>query len=180
MQNFPFLTRENLNQRHRLSHQQIDVLLNEKHAKAHVSEKLGQLFQVGEFIKLTDAFRLTSIPFIPLKGPILSYRLHNDASFRYSNDLDFLIPLNCIKKAILILKNNGYQPYFFPWPTNSNKERRLIKFNNQILFVHPKKQLNIEIHWKLSQLEFTNSNILAQTIKSNTIQINFNERSFQV
>jgi hypothetical protein len=106
--------------------------------------------------------------------------LYNDASFRYSNDLDFLIPLNFIKKAILILKKNGYQPYFFPWPTNSIQERRLIKFNNQILFVHPNKKLNIEIHWELSQLEFANPDILAQTINSNTIEIQFNERNFKV
>ncbi len=180
MRNFSLLTRENLNQRHRLSHQQIDVLLNEKSSKAHLPEKLGQLFQVGEFIKLSDQFCEVGIPFIPLKGPILSYRLYKDASFRYSNDLDFLMPLNAVKKAIFILEKNGYQPYYFPWPANSNKERRLIKFNNQILFVHPEKQILIEIHWKLFKLAITNSNILSQTIKSNTIQIYFKERNFQV
>lgn len=180
MQNFPFLSRVFLNQRHRLSHQQIDELLKEKYTKEHLSEKYDQLFQVSEFIKVTDEFREAAIPFIPLKGPILSYRLHNDSSFRYSNDLDFLMPINAVKKAIFILEKNGYQPHYFPWPDNSKKERRLIKLSNQILFVHPEKQLNIEIHWKLFKFEITNSSTLNDVLKSNVNQIRFNERNFQV
>ncbi len=57
MQNFPF-NRQSLNQRHRLSHQQIDELLNEKCSNEHLPEKYGQLFQVSEFIKLTDELGL--------------------------------------------------------------------------------------------------------------------------
>jgi hypothetical protein len=180
MQNLPFLSRALLNQRHRLSHEQIDELLKEKYSKKDVSEKIGQLFQVAEFIKLSDEFRKAGISFIPLKGPILSYRLYNDTCYRYFNDLDFLIPLDTVKKAIFQLEKNGYQPYFFSWPADSKKERRLIKFNNQILFVHPKKQLNIEIHWKLFKLEITNARVLSEVLKSNKHQLRFNERNFQV
>ncbi|MFQ3174401.1 MAG: hypothetical protein ACI8W0_001520 [Flavobacterium sp.] len=179
MQNIP-LNRKNLNQRHRLSHQQIDELLNEKYSKEHLPEKLGQLFQVGEFIKLTDEFREADIPFTPLKGPILSYRLHNDPCKRYSNDLDFLIPIKAIKEAIAVLKKNGYQSCFFPWPENSNKERRLIKLDNQIVFAHPKNQVIIEIHWKLFKPTITSSNVLSEVLMSNGHQIVFNERNFQV
>ena len=179
MQNLPFLSRDYLNQRHRISHQQIDALLNEKYSKEQLPEKLGQLFQVGEFMKLSDQFREAIIPFIPLKGPILSHRLHNDACVRYSHDLDFLMPISAIKKAISVLKINGYEPYFFPWPANSKKERRLLKFNNQILFSHPEKQIHIEIHWKLFKLEITNSNVLHTVLKSNGNQLRFNDRNFQ-
>ncbi|WP_282122815.1 nucleotidyltransferase family protein [Algibacter mikhailovii] len=179
MQNFLLLTRKALNQRHRLSHQQIDDLLNEQCAKEHLSEKHDQMFQVSEFIKLSDAFREATVPFIPLKGPILSYRLHKDACYRYSSDLDFLIPLNAVKKAIFILKKNGYQPDGFSWPDNLNKERRVIKLTNQVSFVHPKKQITIEIHWKLFKLEITDSKVLDEVLKSNGIQLRFHERKFQ-
>jgi hypothetical protein len=179
MQNLPFLSHALLNQRHRLSHVQIDELLKEKYSKEHVSEKRGQLFQVAEFIKLSDEFRKADISFIPLKGPMLSYRLHNDYCHRYFNDLDFRIPLDAVKKAIFQLEKNGYQPYFFPWPADSKKERRLIKFNNQILFIHPKTQLHVEIHWKLFKLEITNSRVLSEVLKSNKHQLRINERNFQ-
>ncbi len=179
MQNFP-VSRQLLHQRHRLSHQQIDELLNEKSSKEHLSEKLGQLFQLSEFIRLTDEFREAAIAFTPLKGPILSHRLHGDASYRFSNDLDFLLPLNAVKKAILILEQNGYEPHYFPWPENLKKERRLTRLSNQILFVHPEKQINIEIHWKLFKSEITNSKVLSEVLKFNKYQITFNERNFQV
>ena len=178
MQNFPF-NRELLNRRHRLSHQQIDDLLKEKYSKEHLPEKFGQLFQVGEFIKLSDAFREATIPFIPLKGPILSHRLYNDACFRYYTDLDFLIPLNSIKEAIRILETSGYKAYSLDWPTNLKKERTFIKRKNQIVYVHPEKQLTIEIHWKLLPFEITNSNTLSEVLKSNGYQIRFQERNFQ-
>ena len=179
MEHLPF-SRQLLHKRHRLSHQQIDELLNEKKSKEHLDEKYGQLLQVSEFIKLTDEFREADIPFIPLKGPILSYRLHKDASYRYSHDLDFLMSINEVKHAMLILKKIGYQPCLFSWPANSMKEHILIKLNNQILFTHPEKQLNIEIHWKLFKPEITNSTTLKNELKSNVNQIRFNDRNFQV
>ena len=180
LHSLPFSSRQFLNQRHRLSHQQIDGLLNEQYSNQHIDEKYGQLFQVSEFIKLSDEFRKASIPFIPLKGPILSYRLHNDPSYRYSNDLDFLVSANTIENAILILKNNGYEPHYFSWPNNAKKKRRLIKLSNQILFVNPKNQINIEIHWKLFSYEFTDSGVLSEVLKSNKSQIQFKKRNIQI
>ena len=180
MQISPFSSREVLNQRHRLSHQQIDDLLKENYAGKHLSEKFGQLFQVGEFIKFSDEFRKAAVRFIPLKGPILSYRLHKDPSYRNSNDLDFLIDEKAVEKAIAILEKNGYKSHHFPWPANPEKKRRLIKLSNQILFIHPEKQINIEIHWKLFKFEITNSEILSEVLRSNEQQIQFKERNFTV
>ena len=179
MHNIP-LSRPLLHQRHRLSHQQIDELLNETYSKEDPSEKYGQLFQVGEFIKLTDEFREADIPVIPLKGPILSYRLHKDSSYRYSNDLDFLVSIDAVKNAISILEKNGYQPAYFPWPEKSKKERRLIRLTNQLLFVHPEKHLSIEMHWKLFSYEITNSGVLSKILKSNGSQVEFKGRNFPV
>ncbi len=179
LQNFP-VSRKLLHQRHRLSHQQIDDLLQEKNPQGILSEKFEQLLQIREFIRLTDEFREAGISFTPLKGPILSHRLHEDASHRFSNDLDFLIPLNSIKKAISILKKNGYQPHFFPWPEDPKKERRLTRLSNQILFVHPEKQVNIEIHWKLFKSAITNSKVLAKLVELNRDEIVFQKRQFQI
>ena len=180
MKQFPFLSRDYLLQRHRLSHQQIDNLLNENRAKEHLAEKYHQMFQVSEFIKLSDEFRKAAVPFIPLKGPMLSYRLHKDPSYRYSNDLDFLVPKKAVKNAIFTLEKNGYLPCFFSWPDNPTKERIFIRLSNQLLFIHPEKQINVEIHWKLFKPEITNPDILSKVLSSNKDQIEFNDRKFEV
>ncbi|WP_313114057.1 nucleotidyltransferase family protein [Aequorivita sediminis] len=179
MPDFPIKNREYLSSRHRLSHQQIDTLLNEKYAKNNIAEKLGQLFQVGEFMELTDAFREADIPFTPIKGPILSYKLHNDASLRYSHDLDFLMASHDIKKAIYILENKGYEPGYFPWPSNIIKEQRLIKRSNQILFSHPEHQISIELHWRLFGRNMVDSKVIDEVLKKNAESIKFNNRIFQ-
>ena len=180
MNNISTIPRKILSQRHRLSHQQIDVLLKEKNSKEHLPEKIELMLQVKEFIQLTDLFRDANLEFIPLKGPLLSYRLYNDSSVRYSNDLDFLIPLNCVKNVIHILEKAGYEPYYFSWPISLQKEKRLIKNNNQILFFHPEKEICIEIHWRLFKLEITNSKVLSEVVKSNLDKIRFNERNFKI
>lgn len=173
-------SREFLSTRHRLSHQQIDALLNEDYSKTHLSEKYGQLFQVSEFIRLSDEFRKESIPFTPLKGPVLSQRLYNDPSYRYSNDLDFLVSTDSIEEAIEILKNNGYIPQYFSWPKNYRKKRRLLRLSNQILFVNPNNRIHVEIHWKLFKTKICNPEVLTEVLRSNSIEITFHERNFQV
>ena len=180
MLNFPNLNREFLNKRHRLSHSQIDQLLNEKYSKKYLDEKYLQLFQLSEFMKLSDKFQESNIPFIPLKGPMLSYRLHKDPSYRYSWDLDFLIPINLIPKTIQVLKDSGYIPYYFNCPENSNLQHKLIKWHHHLSFVHPERNTYIEIHWKLFTNNLTNSKIITDVIKSNRNQLQFNNHIFEV
>ncbi|TQI71970.1 putative nucleotidyltransferase-like protein [Gramella sp. Hel_I_59] len=180
MANLTFLNREVLHQRHRLSHQQIDALLNENRSKDYLQEKYHLLFQVGEFDKITDAFRKSTIPFTPLKGPMLSYRLHQEASYRYSNDLDLLVSPKDIERCISILELHGYKTALFPWPDNSKKRKRLIKLSNQILLSNPENNINIEIHWKLFKSRVTDDRTLSEVIKSNTGNLIFQNRSFQI
>ena len=57
---------------------------------------------------------------------------------------------------------------------------KLVRLTNQILFVHPEKQLNVEIHWKLFKSEITDSQVLSDVLNSNKDQIQFKDRNFQV
>ena len=176
----PTKSREYLNKRHRLSHQQIDEFLGENRAGEFVSEKHDQLLQVSEFLNISDKLKEASVPFIPLKGPILSQKLYNDPSFRWSNDLDFLIPMDSIKETFAVLVENGYRPHNFDWPSNRIEEKFLLRFSNQILFTHLEKNINIEIHWKLFKIRILKSSDLSRIINTNCQKIEMNERSFQV
>ncbi len=57
---------------------------------------LSILNKIAEFIAIADAFSLSEIPFIPLKGPILSERPYNYATWRHFNDLDILVDVDLV------------------------------------------------------------------------------------
>jgi hypothetical protein len=97
-----------LHDRHRLSHQQIDRWLKEDSGKEFLPEKIMQLQTVSHFIGVTDLLREHGISFVPLKGPLLSYRIYQDAAVRFSHDLDILVDLENLETVVQILLENGY------------------------------------------------------------------------
>ena len=140
--------REYLYQRHKLSHQQIDLLLEEKES-GYYPELKGQLLgKVRDFLEVSKLLSEAGISFIPLKGPMLSYRLYGDPSFRYFSDLDMLMELPELKKALLILLDEGYETEFYIWPEDPIKEQLLVSRDNQYNIAHPGKQIGIELHWR--------------------------------
>lgn len=64
-----------------------------------------------EFEKIKKVFQQNKIPFIPLKGFLLSELLYQDKAVRKTTDLDILIKKEDLEKADLILKNLGYEKY---------------------------------------------------------------------
>lgn len=151
-----FFSREMLIDRHRLSHQQVDDFLHEKKSKDYLAAKLMQMEQVHEFISIANAFISAGIQFMPLKGPILSYRIYGDASYRRFNDLDFLVDITDVDRAVDFLKESGYQILDFRWPENRQRKKILFKHCNQALLYNPDKNYYIELHWKLSSVALTN------------------------
>ena len=55
-------SREILHNRHRLSHQQIDMWLGENRSKEFLQEKMRQLVKVKNFINLGDLLHQNGIP----------------------------------------------------------------------------------------------------------------------
>jgi hypothetical protein len=92
--------RELLHNRHRLSHQQINTWLGEQQNQLVFEEKLQQLNQLSKFLEIADAFIKKDIWFLPLKGPMLSYRIYGDATCRISRDFDFLIKQKDVETTI--------------------------------------------------------------------------------
>jgi hypothetical protein len=82
-------SREILYTRHRLSHYQINKLLGEQQNQLDFEEKLYQLNLLAEFLSITDHLTKEDIWFMPLKGPLLSYRIYEDATCRRYRDFDF-------------------------------------------------------------------------------------------
>ena len=174
------LDRKLLYERHRLSHQQIDDFLSEKESSNYIAEKLEQLVQLYEFLYVTDKFSSEGLSFISIKGPLLSNRLYNDATYRRYKDFDFFIELSTIEMAIDILKELGYKPTSFNWPTNRRRKQLIVDHGKHISFYHPDKSTCIELHWKLFDARITKPEIIEQLIFKNLTTTEFKGRRFKV
>ena len=173
------LNRELLYKRHRLSHQQIDDFLGEKESRNYLSEKLEQFAQVKEFLAVAKEFSALGIRFIPLKGPLLSYRIYNDATYRQYNDLDFLIEIFSVENAIEVLKKRGYVPTVYDLPTEDCKRKLLYRHMNEILLYNPDTEIGIDLHWELfTGGRFVNKQLLQQIIDKNQVRIVFQGQQF--
>jgi hypothetical protein len=168
-----------LYERHKLSYPQIDRIMGTDNKALYQKDILENFKLIREFITVTDEFRKLSIPFIPIKGPLLSYRIYKDATVRRSHDLDILIGFKDIPKAFDYLKQAGYRPDI-ELPKDKTGKQILFDHAKHTMFVHPQTRLIIEIHWQL--FEFWNHfeldfNSIYQQLT--TVQT-FMEREFRV
>lgn len=172
------LSREILYQRHRLSHKQIDKYLGEQQHVLLLEEKINQLKQVALFLEITNALNKADVWFVAYKGPLLSYRIYNDATCRICKDFDFLVKPEEINKTIEVLCKIGYIPRSFHWPASRNKEKRLLLLLNQYTLDHPSKNVSVEIHWSLLKYPAVRQKKMAAIINENIHQTVFAGQKF--
>ena len=171
---------EILRDRHRLSPQQINVLFGREVIKESFEEKAAALGKVAEFLRVTDAFTAEGLRFIPLKGPILSYRLYGDATWRHYYDLDILVDFTSVSKSAKLLSELGYLSMYHTWPEKKCGQRLITNHMHHVFFTHPLNELNIELHWRLFQtpaVRFSKIEDLVKKYQSGEI---FAGRSFHV
>jgi len=164
---------ELLRDRHRLSPQQINAILGSKVFKASVEEKALMLRGIREFILLSEAFQSADIRFIPLKGPILSYRLYGDVTYRHFRDFDILIEKSSVDNAVKMLLAQGYNPDLVLWPSDIRRQNQLMKHGNQISFSHPERKVTVELHWRLLQASPYGNERLDNLVWSNLTNLDF-------
>ena len=113
------------------------------------SRQFDTMAKMAELIRLSRLFHANNIDFIPIKGPMLSWRLHRDFTIRYSNDLDILVQLKNLENVIELLKAEGYKVLYPDLPTTRNKKRIFLKINNHVILIHPITKTHLEVHWQL-------------------------------
>lgn len=174
-------TREQLRDRHRMSHRQIDDLLHENKAKEYLDEKLKLLDFVRNFIQITDLFRENGIEFIPLKGPILSQRLYGDPAVRISHDIDLLVNKCDVSKLVSLLIGNGYIiSNLSYWSEDPKVQKMLETITHHVSLIHSKTGINVEIHWSMSMFIPVSELKLNEIININLTKITLFDREFKV
>ena len=171
---------EILRDRHHLSPQQINSLFGQKVIEESFEEKTAALEKVAEFLRVTDAFAAAGIKYLPLKGPILSFRLYGDATLRQYSDLDILIEVEALTRASVVLEEMGYSAEVAYWPAADRARKKLVSHTNELSFISPEKQLIIELHWRLLKVPLVSLPRLEEIVKQNQTSLTFAGRSFSV
>ena len=110
------------------------------------------LFLTGKLIETVKFFRENGVNVLPFKGPLLAVEAYGDPSYRMFNDLDVLVQPKQFRKAVDLLTKNGWKPLTsVGWLTKRNWN---ISRKKDIYFVSPQRNLNLELHWKLSGSHF--------------------------
>ncbi|MDD4921037.1 MAG: nucleotidyltransferase family protein [Bacteroidales bacterium] len=181
MANNPLQDRNYLHERHRLSHQQIDRFLGENRCMEFVQEKLKRLEDVKLFLTVTDRLRDNNIPFVCLKGPMLSFRIYGDPSVRFSHDIDLLLELDHIEPALKVMEEYGYKlSNGMIWPEKKIQQELLISALHHLSFIHVKSGHCIELHWKLTSNLPISEKKLKELVGSNLTAMNLSGRTFFV
>lgn len=169
---------EVLHTRHRLSYQQIESLYKFSNMDEILREKMEQFEKFGHFMKIASTFDNAGLWFIPLKGPLLSFRIYGDPTVRISKDFDFLMVEESIPLAIKSLENLGYQAENFPWPQSTFRQRFIMKQLNQFSLIHPTNQTSVELHWRLLDFPVTSADRVNGMIKENLDTTSMGGQSF--
>ena len=176
--NLPGFNRDTLHKRHRLSYQQIGDRTGVVPRELIIEEKIHQLNMVLELSFIASALRRAAIWFVPLKGPLLSYRIYGDATYRRFSDLDFLVRPDDAHQAIGLLFKSGYKPLKFVWPVKPGHQKTVIREINQFALYHPTAGLKVEIHWKLFPLPVARYKKVGTLVTENLTEIRYAGHTF--
>jgi hypothetical protein len=145
--------RQLLHDRHRLSHEQIDLLLGESRARDFIQERIKRMASVKHFLDITDRLRESGLSFICLKGPLLSYRMYGDATVRFSHDIDLLVEMNAVSVVCEQMRSAGFELMEGDfWPDESFKQDLIRQSVHHLSFYNKQQQFCVEIHWRLTTL----------------------------
>jgi hypothetical protein len=171
---------EILRSQHRLSSQQVNSLFGRKVIEESLEEKAGTLAKVAEFIRVTDLLRDAGIGFIPLKGPLLSFRLYGDATTRKYGDIDVLVDPAEVDKARTELLAAGYREYMFTWPGSVSGKKKALRYWHHISFKNPESEVITELHWRLSNRQWVNFRDADSFVRENLCNVEFSGNRYQV
>ena len=117
--------------------------------KNHLFFLRHHLLLKHELIRLTEKLRLNNTPYAILKGIPLEMQLHSNPAARISSDIDLLIDQKHLIATHHVLKHMGYQLKSVIGEQQLTQCFNLIiEVGKDLTYLHPKKPIRIELHWK--------------------------------
>lgn len=103
-------------------------------------------------IKTIALLKENNVQAIPLKGPALSQTLYGSIALRTYSDIDILIDVQDLNKAIEVLLHEGYKTRYDHGSISSKKKNSIIKNQHHISF--NLDQMSVELHWTYSSMSY--------------------------
>ena len=108
----------------------------------------NNMFLTGKLVEIINLFQSNDIAIVPFKGPILAIRAYGNLALRQFIDLDILIPILHLEKAVKLLTEAGYIPLNLQRLDN-------LKRKKDVGFISEDERVRVEMHWKLSGRHFS-------------------------
>lgn len=106
-----------------------------------------------ELVRVSSEFNRQEIPAISLKGPVLAICLYRNISSRVSRDLDILIDVKDVDKAIKVLLDLGYSQDDFLAVATEKQKKYCIRKEHHFCF-KSEEGILLELHWRFESEDF--------------------------
>jgi Uncharacterised nucleotidyltransferase len=104
----------------------------------------------AELARLQNAFDAAQLPVLVLKGLALAKLAFGDYQLKQARDLDLLVPLASVERAVLLLEQVGYILDFPARRLSQADLDALPRYSKEIGLFHPQRRFHVELHWRLA------------------------------
>jgi hypothetical protein len=140
-----------------LAHDQLvraSIAMPEEAARALASDAralaLNNLAMTAEALRLRTLLAGRRIPVVFVKGPTLAKLAYGSIGIRHSKDIDLLVPEDAIAEAAALAEREGYRRVIPAPGLGERKTAIWIRNFKHFVFLHEKKRIQLELHWRLS------------------------------
>jgi hypothetical protein len=113
----------------------------ERLRQAYLENAARNLRLYNYLCQVLKILRRDGIPVIVLKGAHLAELVYGNRALRLVGDLDLLVKKDDLMRVDALLLEMGCTPF--------NHRRIVYKDNNQFAYLMPKRDVNLEIHWRI-------------------------------
>jgi len=111
----------------------------------------NNMLLASELLSLNKLFLENNLEYLSFKGPVLSLLAYEDVISRRYLDLDILVKKDKLEDVYVMLIKNGYTTDI---KLENIKDDRFLDISKDMIFFNNKKNILIEIHWKLLEKRF--------------------------
>ena len=116
--------------------------------KSHLRNTVVCNMHMGaRLLKILALFEEHGIGAVPFKGPVLAEDVYGDLGLRNFSDLDILVSPHDAERAIHLLTSQGFTQNI---QLTSSQFSSYMKGEDDMVLVHQKDNLVVELHWEMS------------------------------
>lgn len=107
----------------------------------------GNLFLAAELLRVIAEFDSAKIPVAAMKGAVIAAMAYGDLALREYEDIDLLIAETDFSRAVDLLKQLGYQPF---WKYSDHKVLQFLRHVGEYTLTNSARRATIDLHWRVS------------------------------